>query len=382
MKRIAILGSTGSIGTQTLDVVMSEFSKFRVVALAAYQDDSLLYEQASKFGPKIVCCYNRESALRLKTKAKNATVLAGDDGLMEISSMDLDLLVVAGSSSTMIAPTLNALARGTKVAIATKEVIVCAGHLISPLQYEEQIIPIDSEPSAIFQSLLGEDKARVAKVFLTCSGGPFFSKGMTWSQVGNIRPEDALAHPRWKMGKKITIDSATLVNKGLELIEICKMFDFSPEQVEVLLHPQAEIHSGVMMVDGSAKFQVSPPDMRYPISFALNHPGRFMSEMKGLRFPANWSLTPIPEEITRTIDFARKALSKGPSALVALSAADEAAVEMFLAKTLPFNMIPEVISKCMADEAVDVSSPARIMQHYNTVKEKAFQVGRRICRPY
>jgi len=381
LKRVAIIGSTGSIGTQTLDVIQSEYGRFRVVALSAHTNDSLLAEQVNRFGPQLVCMYDREGASRLKTRIKNVTILTGDEGLNEIATLNIDLLVVAGSGSSCISPTLKALERGTKIALATKEVIVCGAHLIEQRFFEELVVPIDSEPSAIFQCLQGDDRTRIREILLTASGGPFFSKNLNWGQLSNVRPEEALSHPRWRMGKKISIDSATLVNKGLEIIEISKLFDIPHEKIRVLLHPSAEIHSGVTFVDGSTKLLCSPPDMRYPISFALHYPARSMSDLKGLHLPANWTLQELPETMSRSIDLARKAIDLGPSGLVSFAAADEAAVEMFLSKQLPFVLIPEIISKSLTQN-LDVSTISKVLSNYNAIKTKAFDIGRRLCQSF
>ena len=383
MKRIAIIGSTGSIGTQALDVIKSNYANFRVVALASHKNDALLSEQLSMFGVKMACLYDREASSRLKARERGVTVLSGDQGLVEIANLDIDLLLVAGNGPSMIEPTFEALRNGTRVALATKEVVVCAGHLIEPSNYEEKIIPVDSEPSAIFQSLIGEDRCRIKEILLTASGGPFFSKGMTWNQLSHIRPEDAMNHPKWKMGKRITIDSATLVNKGLELIEVCRMFDVPPEKVRVLVHPQAEVHSGVMMVDGSAKLQASPSDMRYPISYALHFPGRTVSDLDGLKFPANWSFGELTGDASKSVVLAKSAFSKGPSWLVAYTAADEAAIELFLSRSLSFGLIPEVISKTMSRiENIDLSTTQKIISHYANCRQIALEIGKKLCQQY
>ena len=209
----------------------------------------------------------------------------------------------------------------------------------------ELIIPIDSEPSAIYQALLGEDKLRIREILLTASGGPFFSKGASWSELARVSPADALNHPRWNMGKKVSIDSATLVNKGLELIEISRMFDIDPDRIRVMLHPQSIIHSGVVFVDGSTKFQASPPNMKYPISYALHHPARNMNDLPGIHYPLKLTMDDMPESVSRPITLARKALKIGPAGQIAYASADEWAVSAFLTGDLPFHLIPEVIAK-------------------------------------
>ena len=344
MKRIAIIGSTGSIGRQTLEVIEQNHSSFKVVALTADRSDDLLAQQAVRFGVKKLCMYSREGASRLSAKLKDAEIVYGDQGLKDIATMDLDLLVVAGNGSACIEPTFEALNKGTDVALATKEVLVCAGHLIERSVYDKQIIPIDSEPSAIFQCLIGEDRFRINEILLTASGGPFFAKGLNWADLKLVKPEEALDHPRWKMGRKITIDSSTLANKALEMIEIAYMFGIDPEKIRIMLHRESEIHSGVTFIDGSSKLQASPPDMRIPISYALNCPARNFSNFQGLRFPVRWVLEDLHESMSRCIDLGKRAWKAGAKGLVTFCAADEVAVELFLTKKLSFHLIPEVIA--------------------------------------
>ncbi|HOO97697.1 MAG TPA: 1-deoxy-D-xylulose-5-phosphate reductoisomerase [Caldisericia bacterium] len=384
MKKIAIIGSTGSIGTQTLDVIRSDFSQFRVVALAANKSVDAIAVQAREFGVNTVCLYDNNAASRLDTISKGLTVLTGDRGLAEIAAMDIDILVVSGNGVANIAPTLIALNRGTKVALATKEVIVCAGHLISDEQLESQIVPIDSEPSAIYQSLLGEDKLRIREILLTASGGPFFSKGMKWGQLTNVRPEDALSHPKWNMGAKISIDSATLANKGLELMEISMLFGIDPDRIRILIHPEAIVHSGVAFVDGSTKLQASPPSMKYPISFALNHPTRNLNDLRGVGFPVRLTFDDMPEDVSRSIQLARKAYQMGACGRIAYTAADEWAVGAFLSNKLPFYLIPEIIGKTLSeiDTNSSVNSVSEIKTLYNKCTDIACEIGRRLCQRF
>jgi 1-deoxy-D-xylulose-5-phosphate reductoisomerase len=383
LKRLAIIGSTGSIGRQTLEVVEQNFSSYKIVALTADRSDDLLAQQAVRFGVKNLCMYSREGASRLSAKLRDANITSGDEGLKEIASMDVDLLVVAGNGSACIEPTFEALRNGTDVALATKEVIVCAGHLIERNVYDKQIIPIDSEPSAIFQSLAGEDRFRLKEVLLTASGGPFFSKGLTWGDLKLVKPEEALDHPRWKMGRKITIDSSTLANKALEMIEISYMFGIQPEQVRIMLHRESEIHSGVTFIDGSTKLQASPPDMRIPISYALNCPARNFSTFQGLRFPVKWVLEDLPESMSRCIELGKRAWSMGAKGLIMYAASDELAVELFLAKKLPFHLIPEVIARTLA-HPIDfpTSTPSQVVQGFKNSKQTAMEIGKRLCLSY
>ena len=318
----------------------------------------------------------------MRIKSSGLTILSGDEGLAEISAMDIDLLVVSGNGIATVPPVYIALSRGVKVALATKEAIVCGAHIMPDDSLEELVIPIDSEPSALYQCLLGEDKLRIKEVLLTASGGPFFSKGASWSQLMNVSPQDALNHPRWDMGKKVSIDSATLVNKGLELIEISRMFNIDPDKIRVMLHPQAIIHSGVTFVDGSTKFQASPPNMQYPISYALYHPARQMNDLIGLPFPQKLTMDDMPESICRPINLARKAIKIGPAGQIAYAGADEWAVQAFLSGELPFHLIPEVIAKTLnlADDKRDLSSLRTVLDYYSACKESACSIGRRIWK--
>lgn len=383
MKQIAIIGATGSIGRQTLEVVEQNFSSFKVVALTADRSDELLAQQATRFGVKTLCMYDRDGASRLATRIKDGAILYGDEGLKSIAELDLDLLIVAGNGAACIEPTFLALSKGIPVALATKEVLVCAGHLIDRQTYDNLVIPIDSEPSAIFQSLIGEDKFRIKEIILTASGGPFFSKGLNWSELSLVKPEEALAHPRWKMGRKITIDSSTLVNKALEMIEISYMFGVDPGIIRIMLHRESEIHSGVTFVDGSTKLQASPPDMRLPISYALNYPARNLSTFPGLRFPVRWVMEEMPEIMSRAIDLGRRAWKAGASGLISLCASDEAAVELFLAKKLPFHLIPEMIAKTLAaNQTFDTSTPKACVDSFRQAKQTAMEIGKRLCLSY
>ena len=382
MKRIAIIGSTGSIGAQTLSVIRKNFSDFRITALAAGSNFMGIGEQAQEFGVKTVCLHDCQSAEKLKIKSSGLTVLSGDDGLAEISAMDIDLLVVSGNGIATVVPVYIALSRNVKVALATKEAIVCGAHIMPEGSLDELVVPIDSEPSAIFQTLLGEDKLRIREILLTASGGPFFSKGATWSQLAQISPAEALNHPRWNMGKKVSIDSATLVNKGLELIEISRLFGIDPDRIRVMLHPQSIIHSGVVFIDGSTKFQASPPNMKYPISYALYHPTRSMNELPGIRFPMELTMDDVPKSIGRPIELARKAIKLGPAGQIAYASADEWAVKAFLAGELPFHLIPEVIAKNLnqVKDTADVSSVINTTKYYKQMYDSAGEIGRRLWR--
>ncbi len=382
MKRIAIIGSTGSIGIQALSVIRKNFSDFRVVALAAGSNFMCISEQAQEFGVKTVCLHDYESANKLKIKSSGLSVLSGDDGLAEISAMDIDLLIVSGNGIATVTPVYIALSRGVKVALATKEAIVCGTHIMPEGSIDDLVVPIDSEPSAIYQTLLGEDKLRIREILLTASGGPFFSKGASWSQLARVTPTEALNHPRWNMGKKISIDSATLVNKGMELIEISRLFNIDPDRIRVMLHPQSIIHSGLVFIDGSTKFQASPPNMKYPISYALYHPTRSMNELPGIHFPMELTMSDLSESVSRPIDLARKAIKLGPAGQIAYASADEWAVKAFLSGELPFHLIPEVIAKNLnlVRDTADVSSVMNTTKYYKQMYDSAGDIGRRLWR--
>jgi len=277
MKYISILGSTGSIGRQTLDIVREHKDKLKVTALAAGSNIDLLEEQIREFKPDLVCVYDEDKARQLKPCIEDLSVriVAGMDGLIACGTEPAaDTVVTAVVGMIGIRPTIEAIKAGKNIALANKETLVTAGHIIMPLVKEKgiSILPIDSEHSAIFQSLNGEDKKRVSKIILTASGGPF--RGRKLPDLYKVRPEDALAHPNWAMGKKITIDSATMVNKGLEVMEARWLFDINIEQIQVLVHPQSIIHSMVEYIDGSIIAQMGMPDMRLPIQYALLYPER------------------------------------------------------------------------------------------------------------
>ena len=277
MKRIGVLGSTGSIGTQTLDVVRNNASELTVTALAAGTNVADMEKQVREFRPKLAVMWSEEAAADLKQRVADMDikVLSGMDGLMEIAgSEDVDVLLTAVVGMIGIRPTMEAIRHGKAIALANKETLVTAGHLIMPLAKEMNvpILPVDSEHSAIFQSLNGEPKNRIEKILLTASGGPF--RGFSKEMLSKVQLEDALKHPNWAMGKKITIDSSTLVNKGLEVIEAKWLFDVTPEQIQVVVHPQSIIHSMVQYVDGGIMAQLGVPDMKLPIQYALFYPDR------------------------------------------------------------------------------------------------------------
>jgi 1-deoxy-D-xylulose-5-phosphate reductoisomerase len=343
MKRLAVLGSTGSIGQQTLEVVSAFPGRFEVVALACGENVSLLKEQVAEFKPRLVCT---EPAAGTE-EILGATCLP----LEEIASHpDVDLVVISTSGKAGLGATLAAIRAGKKVALANKEVLVMAGGIVvaEAQKYDAEIVPIDSEHSAIWQCLKGEERRAVSKLVLTASGGPF--RLSTLAQLAAVTPKDALNHPTWRMGIKVTIDSATLMNKGMEVIEAHWLFDIPYSQIEVVVHPQSIIHSIVEFVDGSAKAQLSLPDMRLPIQYALTHPERWESPFReGIDFGSIVSFDFEPVDLDRfpCLRLAMEAGERGGTYPAVLSAADEVAVELFLAKKIGFPDIAAVVARTL-----------------------------------
>jgi 1-deoxy-D-xylulose-5-phosphate reductoisomerase len=343
MKRLAVLGSTGSIGRQTLEVVSAFPDRFEVVALACGENVSLLKEQVAEFKPRLVCTELAAGAKEIL----GATCLP----LEEIASHpDVDLVVISTSGKAGLGATLAAIRAGKKVALANKEVLVMAGGIVvaEAQKYDAEIVPIDSEHSAIWQCLNGEERRAVSKLILTASGGPF--RQSTLAQLAAVTPKDALNHPTWRMGTKVTIDSATLMNKGMEVIEAHWLFDIPYSQIEVVVHPQSIIHSIVEFVDGSAKAQLSLPDMRLPIQYALTHPERWESPFReGIDFGSIVSFDFEPVDLDRfpCLKLAMEAGERGGTYPAVLSAADEVAVELFLAKKIGFPDIAAVVARTL-----------------------------------
>jgi 1-deoxy-D-xylulose-5-phosphate reductoisomerase len=346
---IAILGSTGSIGQQTLDIMRNFPGAFRVVALAGGSNTALLADQVNEFKPKFIYA-NTEF-----TKPGNTKVLPMEEMACH---PDIDLIVLATSGKAGLNPILSAIKAGKKIALANKEVLVMAGEIIMAQanKYNAKIFPVDSEHSAIWQCLNGE-KAEVSRLILTASGGPFYK--YTRIQMDTITVEDALNHPTWKMGRKVTIDSATLMNKGLEAIEAHWLFDIPFEKIEIIIHPQSIIHSMVEFPDGSVKAQLSSPDMRLPIQYALSYPDRIQNtSLPRMNFPGTKPLTfeKINYELFPCLELALKAGKRGNTYPAVLCAADEIGVELFLNKRIAFPSISEIISRTI-DLHDAVSSP-------------------------
>ena len=351
MKKIAILGSTGSIGTQTLDVVR-ENGDIEVVSLAAGSNTELLEKQVREFHPKVVCVYQKERAADLKERLKDKTVkiVTGMDGLIEAACIpETEIVVTAVVGMIGIRPTIAAIEAGKDIALANKETLVTAGHLIIPLAREKaiRILPVDSEHSAIFQSLQGNAGNKIQKILLTASGGPF--RGKKQEDLLNVKVEDALKHPNWSMGRKITIDSSTMINKGLEVIEAKWLFDVSVDEIQVVVQPQSVIHSMVEYEDGSVIAQLGTPDMKLPIQYALYYPERRYLPGDRLDF---WSLSHLDFEKPDLDTFYGLALAyeagrEGGSMPTVLNAANELAVSMFLDRQITYLEIVEIIEDCM-----------------------------------
>jgi 1-deoxy-D-xylulose-5-phosphate reductoisomerase len=354
VRRVSILGSTGSIGTSTLDVISRQPANFKVAALASRSDWQIVAEQARYYKPAFVALYERESALKARDllKGTGIEVLEGVEGIVEAAATEkADVVVSAIVGAAGVMPTFAAVQAGKVVALANKEALVAAGKLITEeaKRTGASIIPVDSEHSAVFQALLGQDGGSVRKVILTASGGPFFGKSR--ETLSGVTPEMALHHPNWKMGPKVTVDSATMMNKGLEVIEARWIFDIPAEQIEVLVHPQSIVHGMVEYTDGSVLAQMGIADMRVPISFALSYPKRLDLALDPLDLAAVGTLNfHAPDlDMFPCLGLAYQALVKGNGATTVINAANEIAVESFLDGELPFTGIAEVIRSVMED---------------------------------
>ena len=351
MKKIAILGSTGSIGTQTLEVVR-ENKDIEVLGLAAGNNIKLLEEQIREFKPRLAAVWKEEKAKELRENIKdlNVKVVSGMEGLIELAVLEeAEILVTAIVGMIGIRPTIEAIKAGKDIALANKETLVTAGHIIMPLAKEHNvaILPVDSEHSAIFQSLQGSNRSELHKILLTASGGPF--RGKKREDLMNIQVEDALKHPNWEMGRKITIDSSTLVNKGLEVIEAKWLFDVDIEQIEVVVHPQSIIHSMVEYVDGAIIAELGTPDMKLPIQYALYYPERRFLPGERVDFATLSQLTfEKPDmETFYGLSLAFEAGKEGGSLPTVFNAANELAVSKFLNRKIGYLQIPEIIEVCM-----------------------------------
>lgn len=351
MKKILLLGSTGSIGLSTLEIVRSMPDQFEIVGLGVNNNIDKLEEQIKEFRPQSVVVTNKKNAEELKSKIKDSCdIYSGNEGLIEITkNTEYDILLTAIVGFAGLTPTIEAIKRNKKIALANKETLVVAGELIKNLcdQYKAELIPVDSEHSAIFQSIVGEEVNFINKLILTASGGPFLNKSK--EELKNVTIAEALNHPNWKMGNKITIDSATMMNKGLEVIEAFWLFNLPKSKIEVIIHPQSIIHSMVEFIDGSIKAQLSTPDMKLPILYALSHPERYNYKGVITDFKKIGQLTFFEPNFNKfeCLKLAYDVIEEGGTAPCILNAANEIAVEKFLSGKIKFLQIPELIKEAL-----------------------------------
>jgi len=361
-KRIAILGSTGSIGTQALEVIRQNPEKFEVEVLTANNNVDVLIQQAKTFQPNAVVIANADKYVYVSEALKNepVKVYAGTEALNQVVQMDtIDLVLTAMVGYSGLMPTYNAIKAGKNIALANKETMVVAGEIITKTALEKkvEILPVDSEHSAIFQCLLGEFMNPVEKIYLTCSGGPF--RGKTEKELLHVTVDNALNHPNWEMGAKITIDSATLMNKGFEMIEACWLFGLPASKIDVIVHPQSIIHSIVQFEDGSLKAQMGLPDMKLPIQYAMGFPVRIKNNYPRFNFRDYPTLDfePPNTKIFRNLALAFEAMKMGGNMPCILNAANEVVVEAFLNRKITFLQMPEIIEKAMQKSAF-IAKPA------------------------
>jgi len=351
-KRIAILGSTGSIGTQALDVIRQHKEHFSIEVLTAQKNANLLIEQALEFNPDTVVIADESQYKKVKDvlDPRNIKVYAGTEALSQVVELDnIDMVLTALVGFAGLKPTIKSIESGKQIALANKETLVVAGEIVTELAKQKgvNIYPVDSEHSAIFQCLAGEFHNPIEKIYLTASGGPF--RGKTIEQLKKITKEEALKHPNWSMGAKVTIDSATLMNKGLEVIEARWLFGLKAEQIDVIVHPQSIVHSIVQFIDGSMKAQMGLPDMKLPIQYALGYPSRLKSDFPRFNFVDHPQLSfEKPNlEIFRNLGLAYEAMNKGGNLPCVMNAANEVAVANFLKEKISFLNISTIIERCM-----------------------------------
>ena len=379
-KLISILGSTGSIGTQTLSIAR-EYKNIQVKAITANSNIKLLEEQAREFKPELVAVADEEKAKELKIRLAdtNVKVVSGKQGLIAAAvypSVETVVTAVVGISG--LEPTIEAIKAGKDIALANKETLVTGGHIVTALAKEKNIsiLPVDSEHSAIFQSLMGNNQKEIKRILLTASGGPFYGKKR--SELTDICPEDALKHPNWDMGAKVTIDSSTLVNKGLEVIEAKWLFDIDIDKIKVLIHRQSIVHSMVEYVDNGIIAQLGAPDMRLPIQFALTYPNRLPMKENELDF-AKFNQLTFDEPDTETffaLELAKKAGREGGSLSTVFNSADEAAVELFLQGKLSYMGISDAIQRAMEDiENIQNPTLEQILQTDKLARELVYSIN-------
>lgn len=356
MKNISVLGSTGSIGTQTLEVIAANPELYRVVALTAQRNAALLIEQALKYKPELVviCDESKYEQVRTALLGTGIKVLAGEAALEDAASLDAaDLVITAIMGAVGLRPTIAAIKAKKDIGLANKETLVVAGQLITQLarEHEVKIIPVDSEHSAIYQCLVGEPGDSVEKIYLTASGGPFRGKDRLF--LASVTKEAALKHPNWVMGAKITIDSASMMNKGLEVIEAKWLFDLEESQIDVIIHPQSIIHSLVQFTDGSMKAQMGLPDMKLPIHYAMAYPQRVQTNFPRFNFMDHQQLTfqQPDREVFRNLELAYQAMNQGGNMPCIINAANEVVVNAFLEDRIGFLEMSDVIERCMSDIA-------------------------------
>lgn len=383
VKRITILGSTGSVGTQALEVVRDHPAVFKVAVLSALKNSELLIQQAREFKPAIVviCDENKYIEVKNALSELDIKVLAGEAALTEVASYaDSDVVLTALMGSVGLKPTIAAIKAGKDIALANKETLVVAGELITQLaaEYQVKILPVDSEHSAIFQCLVGEEQNEIEKIYLTASGGPFLGK--TKDFLSTVKKEQALKHPNWVMGAKITIDSASLMNKGLEVIEAKWLFNLEVDQIDVIVHPQSIVHSLVQFTDGSIKAQMGVPDMKLPIQYALNYPDRLKNNFKRFNFLEypNFSFLKADMETFRNLDLAFASLRKGGNMPCILNAANEVVVEAFLNDKIGFLQMSEVIEQCM-EEVAFIEKP-QLNDYLETDKHSRILAGELVTK--
>lgn len=357
MKRISILGSTGSVGTQTLEVIATLPDRLQVVGLTGKGEVELIHQQIERYHPEVVAMAEAPAAgeLRRRVGQKEVRVLSGEEGIVEVAKHHgADLVVMAIVGSASLTPTLEAIRSGKTIALASKEGVVMAGRLLMEEAKKSgvEILPVDSEPNAIFQCLRGEERRKVRRLLLTASGGPFYN--FSESNLKSITPAQALRHPTWKMGRKVTIDSATLMNKGLEVIEAHNFFDIDISQIEVVIHPQAKVHSLVEFVDGSVMAILGITDMRVPIQHALTYPERTANKLPPLDLTENSPLEFKKPDLGKfpCLKYAYEAGKVGGTMPAVLNAANEVAVEAFLNGKIGFLDIAEVSRRVMAEHSI------------------------------
>ncbi|MBN2134850.1 MAG: 1-deoxy-D-xylulose-5-phosphate reductoisomerase [Acidobacteria bacterium] len=361
-KKVVILGSTGSIGKSTLDVVEHHKDEFQIVALAANRSVAVLAQQVKKYKPEFAAVFNEEKHEELVslTEGSDVETGAGMKDVIRAATFDADIVVAAIAGSAGLIPTYEAIKKGRVIALANKETLVMGGQFIidEARKYGAALLPVDSEHSAVFQSLLAGKKVEIRRIILTASGGPFYN--YTLDDLKKVKPADALKHPVWDMGAKITIDSSSMANKGLEVIEAVRLFDIEPDKVEVVIHPQSFIHSMVEYTDSSIIAQMGEPDMRTPIQYALTYPDRITGRVKPFSFENAYNMQFLPPKnnIFPALDLAYHALKKGEYGPICYNAADEIAVEAFMKEIISFTDIPVVIEETL--ETIDSSTVSNI----------------------